>query len=201
MSCSTMDLKAFLLGEADRREKAEFESHLSACPHCREELERLQLTHSALLSVPDQEIPQRIAFVSDRVFEPRWWQTLWRSGPAAIFASAVLVAAAILVHAAVRPAPVVTQVTAATVQVDSAKLQQRIEQEVDRRVQTAVARAVADLETRQTAETARIAMATRKHVEAEYRPVLAAAQQAMNLYQQQMARLTVAANYPRSEPQ
>ena len=43
-----------------------------------------------MLSLPDEEIPQRIAFVSDRVFEPSWWQTVWRSGPAMGFASAVL---------------------------------------------------------------------------------------------------------------
>ena len=33
------------------------------------------LTQTALLSLADEEIPQRIAFVSDKVFEPRWWQT------------------------------------------------------------------------------------------------------------------------------
>jgi hypothetical protein len=46
-----------------------------------------------LASLEDEEIPRRIAFVSDRVFEPRWWQTMWRSGPVMGFASAALLAA------------------------------------------------------------------------------------------------------------
>src|ERR1700682_13873 len=103
MGCSTVDLKAYALGETDRREKGLVEGHVAGCTDCREELDRLRFTHTALAALPDEEVPQRIAFVSDKVFEPRWWQTLWRSGPAMGFASAALVACAILAHGWMRP--------------------------------------------------------------------------------------------------
>ena len=74
MGCSSVDLKAYLLGELDRREKSGVEQHVVACGLCREELDALRSTHAALLSLPEQEVPQRIAFVSDKVFEPHWWQ-------------------------------------------------------------------------------------------------------------------------------
>src|SRR5579862_1598690 len=102
MSCS-IDLKAYAVGELAPREKLAVEDHARACQNCREELDRLNLTRSALASLEDEEIPRRIAFVSDRVFEPRWWQTMWHSGPAMGFASATLVAAAIFAHGFARP--------------------------------------------------------------------------------------------------
>ena len=68
------------------------EDHVRGCQSCREELDRLNLTRSALASLEDEEIPRRIAFVSDRVFEPRWWQTMWHSGPVMGFASAAVLA-------------------------------------------------------------------------------------------------------------
>src|SRR5581483_4797974 len=102
MSCAT-DLKAYALGEVGGREKAVLEDHVRGCQNCREELDRLNLTRTALASLEDEEMPRRIAFVSDRVFEPRWWQTMWHSGPVMGFASAVVLAAAILVHGFARP--------------------------------------------------------------------------------------------------
>jgi hypothetical protein len=59
-----------------------------------EERERLANTVAALQAVPDEEPPRRIAFVSDKVFEPKWWQKF----PAWGFASACALAAAILAH-------------------------------------------------------------------------------------------------------
>jgi len=70
----------------------------------------------------EEEMPRRIAFVSDKVFEPRWWQMFLRPS----FAAALILAAAILVHAYARP--------------DAAALQARIDQ--------SVAKAVADTEQR-----------------------------------------------------
>ncbi len=99
MSCSSVDLKAYVLGELAAAERAPVAKHLEACQDCREELERLNVTRAALLSLAEEEAPQRIAFVSDKVFEPRWWQTIWHSGPVMGFASAGVLAVAILVHA------------------------------------------------------------------------------------------------------
>jgi len=41
------------------------EQHLAACGDCALELDQLRLTTAALRTLPDREIPQRIAFVSD----------------------------------------------------------------------------------------------------------------------------------------
>ena len=89
MSCE-VDLKAYVVDELAREERGIVEDHVRGCQSCREELDRLNLTRSMLASLEDEEIPRRISFVSDRVFEPRWWQTMWHSGPVMGFASAVV---------------------------------------------------------------------------------------------------------------
>src|SRR5688500_13264172 len=108
MNCSEFDLKAYLLGEGSR---AAGEAHLAGCPECRGEAERFHLTRAALLSVPDEEPPRRIAFVSDKVFEARWYQRIWRSGPQLGFLSAAVLAGAIVVHGALQPQPAAAPAT------------------------------------------------------------------------------------------
>jgi anti-sigma factor RsiW len=180
MSCSTEDLKAYVVGEATRQEKAVVEDHVRGCQSCREELDRLNLTRSALASLEDEEIPRRIAFVSDRVFEPRWWQTMWRSGPVMGFASAALLAAAILAHAfVVHP-----------VAVDTAQIEKRIESQLNARVQAAVSEAQA----KQSAEFAKVLDATEHRFETQRQADLANFLQADEYRQKQMARLEVASN-------
>ena len=44
MSCSSIDLKAYFLGELPAANEAPVEDHVRACAACREELERLDLT-------------------------------------------------------------------------------------------------------------------------------------------------------------
>ena len=186
MSCSTVDVKAYFLGELAANEKTSVEGHVRACQNCREELERLNLMQAALLSLEQEEVPQRIAFVSDKVFEPRWWQTMWRSGPTMGFASALMLAAAILVHGYSRP--VVQQPIAQTV--DTAK----IEREVAARVDAAVAKAVSQTEARQSEQIAKVLQAAEKRIESQRRSDMAVVQQAARYYDQQVARLTVAMN-------
>ena len=180
MSCSSVDLKAYLLGETDRTEKSSVDDHVRACQACREELDRLKLTDAALRSLEDEEVPQRIAFVSDKVFEPRWYQTIWRSGPVMGFASAVLVAAAILVHAYERPVVVAVPV------VDTA----RIEREVNARVNAAVAAA----QVKQEERTVALLDAAEKRFEAKRKEDLAIVQDVARYSKMQMDRATVAAN-------
>ena len=122
MNCSSVDLKAYFLGEVDRAEKSSVEDHVRGCQSCREELERLKVTDAALRSLADEEAPQRIAFVSDKVFEPRWWQRIWSPS----FAAGCVIAAAILVHAFVQPAG----------------------GSIDQKINSAVTRAVAETEQR-----------------------------------------------------
>ena len=128
MSCSSFDIKEYFLGEAGLNERRRVESHIQMCEPCREELLRLQLTEASLMTLRDEEIPRRIAFVSDKVFEPRWYQRIWNSGPRLGFVAASLVACAILVHAFARPAPVVAPT--ATAAVDQKQIELRVDREV-----------------------------------------------------------------------
>jgi anti-sigma factor RsiW len=94
MSCPSFDWKAYALNSLDAEERREAETHAAACSSCRLELATLRLTLDALSSLREEEVPRRIAFVSDKVFEPRWWQVFLRPS----FAAAVVLALAIVVH-------------------------------------------------------------------------------------------------------
>jgi anti-sigma factor RsiW len=199
MNCSSEDLKGYFLGELAARDKASVEEHVRACQSCREELDRLKLTQSALLALEEEEVPQRIAFVSDKVFEPRWYQTIWRSGPAMGFASAALLAAAILVHGFVqqgfaRPAGAAPM----TATLDTARIEQRIEREVGARLDAVVAKAVSDAQAKQAAEFAKVLDTTETRFEARRKADLATIQQAAEYYEKQMNRWLVASNYTRA---
>jgi hypothetical protein len=114
MSCESYDWKAYALGELDRPARLEAETHHSTCARCREELATLRLTLDTLSTLREEEIPRRIAFVSDKLFEPRWWQRVLSPN----FAAACVIAAAILVHAYARPSGPDPAVVAA--QIDAA---------------------------------------------------------------------------------
>ena len=85
MKDAPFDLRDYVLDELAPAERAEVERYLSTSVEAREEVERLRLTHRALLTMPEEEPPRRIAFVSDKVFEPsrarRIWQALWQGAP------------------------------------------------------------------------------------------------------------------------
>jgi hypothetical protein len=178
MNCS-VDLKAYVVDEVTRQERGLVEDHVRGCQSCREELDRLNLTRSALASLEDEEIPRRIAFVSDRVFEPRWWQTIWHSGPVMGFASAAVLAAAILVVGFARPAAV-----------DTAQIEKQVESRVSAQVQAVVNEARA----KQADEFAKVLKATETRYETQRQADLATFQEAAGYYQKQMARLEVASN-------
>jgi len=151
MSCSPFDLRDYLLKELPDQEQRQVESHVRSCPSCREELDRLSLTQAALFSLRDEEIPQRVAFVSDQIFEPspwrRAWSAFWNSGARLGFASAAMLSVALVVFSVTRPAPAPgpppVPITATT-QVSEADMQARID--------AAVAKAVAANEVQQTAK-------------------------------------------------
>jgi hypothetical protein len=152
VSCTSYDWKAYALGELDGNGRREAEAHAATCSECRDELAGMRLTLDALSTLREEEIPRRIAFVSDKVFEPRWWQSLLRPS----FAAGCVVAAAILVHAFVRPSP----------PADMARIESRIEAqvtaEVAKRIDSAVAKAVADTEDRQAQKTQQLLAASEK---------------------------------------
>lgn len=76
MEQAPYDLRDYLFSELGPAEKAEMERWLARSPAGREELDRLRSTEQALLSVAAEEPPRRIAFVSDKVFEPTPWARL-----------------------------------------------------------------------------------------------------------------------------
>jgi anti-sigma factor RsiW len=135
MSCSPFDLKDYYFGELREQDRHAVDLHIAACQQCHEELSALGATQTALLTVREEEPPRRIAFVSDKVFEPRWWQVLWTSGARLGFASAAMLSVAILVHGfetrpvAQRTEPIVAHVQPAAVD------ESRIEAEVAKRLE------------------------------------------------------------------
>ncbi len=129
MNCPQDDLKNYLFGELPESERLAIGKHLDLCSDCRQEVERLRLTETALHRLPLEEPPHRIAFVSDKIFEPRGWGWLWNSAPRMGFVSAMVLAAAILVHALVRPSP-------APSAEQMAAMEARVRAEVIRNVQT-----------------------------------------------------------------
>lgn len=126
MSCispeSKPDLKAYALRELNPIAAREAEAHLASCSICHEELATMRLTLDTLSTLREEEIPRRIAFVSDKVFEPRWWQRVFSP----TFAAGALVAAAILVHGSLRPgqAQVDAAVAKAVAQVEARHAQE-----------------------------------------------------------------------------
>ncbi len=114
MSCSPFDLRDYHFQELTNPQRLQVESHVKTCQPCREELAQLQLTQSALFTLREEEIPQRIAFVSDPVFEPsslrRFFSDLWGSTARLGFASAAMLSTALMVFSLTRPAPATVQV-------------------------------------------------------------------------------------------
>jgi hypothetical protein len=157
MSCSPFDLKDYFLQELSDPQRRQVEAHVKTCQPCHEELDRLRLTEAALFALREEEIPQRIAFVSDPVFEPSPWRralsAFWNSGARLGFASAAMLSAALVVFALHRPAPApVVSVAPAPVQTVAAAAPGLSDAEVQARIDAAVARAVTGVEARQTAQ-------------------------------------------------
>jgi len=194
MSCSPYDLHDYLFEELSGAQRGEMRLHLKTCAPCTSELQSLRLTHSALLTVRDEDIPQRIGFVSDKVFEPspvrRWVAGFWTSAARIAFVSAAMLSAAILVHA-LRPAPAVhndaqsAQLTQAeidrridaAVQANAAKVQARM----DAAVTQAVAKAVNDSEDRAQKRTTDLLVAAERRFAAQRWSATAELQQSREL--------------------
>ncbi len=105
-TCASFDLKAYQFGEeAAAGDRRAIEQHVRGCSACADELARLNYTQAALMSVRDEDPPRRIAFVSDKVFEPKWYRR--PLGAAWGFASAAALACAIVFHAVWNPGAIV----------------------------------------------------------------------------------------------
>ena len=157
MSCSPFDLRDYCLDELSADQRRQVESHVVSCGVCREEVERLRLTRHALARLPEEEIPRRIAFVSDKVFTPAWYQRLldW---PRVALASSAMLAASILIHGFLpgkAPVPVAQAPVAQPAAVD-----------VKAVVDAAVGKALAESEVRHRRQAASLLAASESRAEA-----------------------------------
>ncbi len=155
MTCPEFDYKGFVLEELPAAERRQVEEHLAGCEECLQEVEGLRLTLTALKRLPAREIPRRIAFVSDPVFEPTWWQRFWSSAPRLGFASAVMLSLALLVHAFVprqaapAPAPAVAGLSQQQIEAQiQAEVARRLPEAVDAQVQTQLKPAMTEMAAR-----------------------------------------------------
>ena len=187
MDCGSVDLKAFSLGEATAAEKRQVELHVKSCGACREELSRLELTFASLGALRDEEIPKRIAFVSDKVFEPSWWQRIWSSGPQLGFASAGMLAAALVFHAVYPSKAATAQPQMAAVQTANAPA--LTEEQIQKRIDDAVFKAVAQVEERQSKRTAELLAASDKRHELDRQGLLVAVEEQSSIMQRRFNQL------------
>jgi len=149
-----------------------------------EDAERLAATLTALRSLPDEEIPRRIAFVSDKVFTPKWWQRF----PAWGFASAALLAGAIVAHGYVQR-PAVVPPAAPVAQVDTSEIERKfIERKFEARLESRLKEVSAEHDAKLRAAVA----ATERRLEFEHRAQMLTIEENFNLMRKQMNRMIVA---------
>lgn len=173
-------LHDYAFDELAGAERQTFEQHLAGCGECSVELEQLRLTATALRSLPEREIPQRIAFVSDRVFEPSAWRRFWNSAPRLGFVSAGMLSAAIIISAwhvaEARPPAVHSGAQTASVS----------RQQIDDAIAKAVARTKAEVKAEDAQMTAAAIQASERRKDAEYRDQLLAIQEDFTVLQKRL---------------
>jgi len=195
-TCHRFDeLRDYAFDELAAESRHSLEQHLAGCPACAAELDRLRLTTAALRLLPDREIPQRIAFVSDKIFQPspvrRWLDGFWNSGARLGFASACVLATALVVSAWHRPAAV-TNPAPAIVQATAAPA------DLSKQIDAAVARSAAQISAQVRDEDARTLKAAldeseRKH-EQERRALMVAMGENLDFLQKRLNTMTMLAS-------
>jgi len=195
MSCSPFDLRDYYFKDLAENERRLTEVHVKTCAHCREELDRLRGTETALLALPDEEIPQRIGFVSDPVFQPsafrRGWDALWGSAARLGFASAAMLSVALLVFSLTRPVP---QPTAPAPALTRTAIEAEMQADFSRRLNDAVAKAVAQSEARQARQTQELLAASEKRHTLETQAMMVRVQEYLDVEKKKMNTLILASN-------
>jgi anti-sigma factor RsiW len=181
------ELRDYAMGELGVAEREAMERHVATCGDCAAELTSLQLTTATLRSgLPDREMPQRIAFVSDKVFAPGWFSQFWNSAARLGFASACVLAAAVVFSVVERPAAPVT--TASVVQAGVSKA------DMDLAVNAAVTKAVAQVRAQDQKATAEILAAADEKHEREHRALMVAMDENMTVLQKRLSTYTMLAS-------
>ena len=171
-------LRDYAFDELSATERPEMERHVSACTDCAAELDQLRLTTAALRVLPDVEIPQRIAFVSDKVFEPSPIARFLRSAWAGL-ASAGLMAAALIFTVLHQPAPQVRTI-----------IQSASGTDVSKQIDEAVSRAVQQVRTEDAELTkAALAEAETRH-QREHRVLMVEMEQSLEYIQKRLGTIT-----------
>lgn len=188
MNCSQYDVKGYFLNETRPEERAALEAHLEICGRCRDELERLKAVRAALAALPAEEPPRRIAFISDRIFEPGFWARLWNSAPRLAFASATLLAIAIVAHG------LITRPPAPASAPDLPAIRAQLQAELSRELQSAVLKAVAEATERQQQRTAELLQAAEQRYQQQrladriaFEEAFEVLQKRMNVYRASLA--------------
>ena len=196
----TDELRDYAFDELAAESRPSMEQHIAGCSDCTAELDRLRLTTAALRMLPDREIPQRIAFVSDKIFEPsptrRWFAGFWNSGARLGFASACVLAAGMVVSAYHKPAAV-TSVAPPIVQtaaVPGLSKQDLSSQNLSKQIDAAVAKAMIQVrkEDAQTLKTA-LEVSERKH-DQERRALMVAMGENLDFMQKRLSTMTMLAS-------
>jgi anti-sigma factor RsiW len=171
-------LHDYAFDELSVGERLEMERHIPACTNCTAELDQLRLTTAALRVLPDREIPQRIAFVSDKIFQPsafaRFFKSSWTG-----FASAAIMAAALVFTALHRPPAEIRTVIQTAPGVD---ISGQINQAVDKAIQQ-----VREEDAQLTK--AALAEAEMKH-DREHRILITAVEQSLEVMQKRLGTAT-----------
>lgn len=188
-SCSDVDLKAYILGESTAEESRAVKAHAVACAACGDELQRLRATQASLMCLREEELPRRIAFVSDREAAPAWWQIRRLLPNFAVPAMAALALIAAVAIPAMR-----TQPAALVVQIAPPAAPANAETNVEKRIQAAVAKAVADSEARQQKQTAEMVAAADKRHNLELRSMQVSFEEGLRLQMKQLGTMYVALN-------
>ena len=170
MDCARFDWKGYALGELSATETAGCERHLDSCEQCRAEVARWRTTVASLRNLlPDVEPPRRIVFAPEPVApEPvltdPWWRPLWNSGPQLGFASAMVLAVALVAHGALTRTPTApAPMTAAQLDARTqARIHEEALKEVNRLLPQAVDAALRDAANRQVGEQLQPALASFK---------------------------------------
>jgi len=189
--CDREQLRDFAFDELAAPARAEMERHLAGCAACAAELAELQLTTAALRVLPDREIPQRIAFVSDKVFQPspvvRFFSSFWNSGAQLAFASSCLIAVAIVFSAYRRPAEIQSQPHSV---VNAALTRDELSREMDARINKAVSDAVARVHEEDARVTKAALESADRKAEQQRRELMVAWGEQMNTLQKRLGVLT-----------
>ena len=183
------ELQDYFFGELNQEERASMEKRLAGSEDLRRDLRRLEMTATALRMLPDEEPPQRIAFVSDKVFQPSLAARVgkWLAGAAPVLASAAL--SGLVVFAVMDRRPQVTPAPAPVEhRIEAVKTPGMDQAEVKTLIATAVAAAEA-----RNAEKMRVTLAEadRRH-DMERKQMLLDVQDTMAYMQKKMNVLQVA---------